>query len=94
MRENSMSTLVYLVLAQPIMNKKVPPFILQVFGTDNIFQTQDVIFRWQHTRDELARYFLSDTHSVKSQFFQQKLSNFRPEWNAAIFCYCNIYLNS
>lgn len=55
MRDNSKSTLVYLVLAQPIM-RKVPPFILQVFGTDNRFKTQDVMLRWQHTRDQLARY--------------------------------------
>lgn len=54
MKENSMSTLVFLVLAQPIMNKS-PPFILQVFGTDNKFKTQDVMLRWQHTRDQLAR---------------------------------------
>lgn len=48
------STLVYLVLAQPI-KKGIPPFILQLFGTDNRFTTQNVFLRWNHTVKELER---------------------------------------
>lgn len=48
------STLVYLVLAQPL-KKGVPPFILQIFGTDNSFKASNVHFRWNHTIKELER---------------------------------------
>lgn len=48
------STLVYMVLAQPL-KKGVPPFILQLFGTDNRFTTQNVFLRWNHTVKELER---------------------------------------
>lgn len=51
--QNSKSTLVYLILAQPIM-ENVPPFILQVYGTDNKFKSGSVIQRWKHTKDQLA----------------------------------------
>lgn len=53
--KNPKSTHLYMVLAQPIKDN-VPPFILQVFGTDNTFKTSDVLKRWQHTKDQLARY--------------------------------------
>lgn len=53
--QNSLSTHLYLVLAQPI-KENVPPFILQAFGTDNKFKTSDVLNRWQHTKDQLALY--------------------------------------
>lgn len=53
-QNNRMSTLVYLVLAQPIV-PNAPPFILQVFGTSNTFKSQDVFQRWQHTKDQLKR---------------------------------------
>lgn len=52
---NSKSSLVYLVLAQPIMGN-APPFVLQVFGTDNRFSSEDVLKRWKHTEDQLSRY--------------------------------------
>lgn len=54
MKSNSKSSLVYLVLAQPMVNN-APPFILQVYGTDNKFKSQNVLQRWQHTKDQLAR---------------------------------------
>lgn len=54
-QENSKSTHVYIVLAQPIMDN-VPPFILQVFGTDNTFKSIHLLLRWQHMKDELAKY--------------------------------------
>lgn len=52
--KNPDSTLLYMVLAQPIKNN-VPPFVLQVYGTDNKFNTSDVVKRWRHTKDQLAR---------------------------------------
>lgn len=48
------STLVYIVMAQPIMDG-VPPFIFQLFGTNNTFTTQDVQRRWNHTLSELDK---------------------------------------
>lgn len=48
------STIVYVVMAQPI-EKNVPPFVLQLFGSDNKFETQNVLLRWKHTRTELER---------------------------------------
>lgn len=51
---NPKTTLVYLVLAQPIMDN-VPPFILQVFGTDNRFTSDNVLMRWKHMNDQLTR---------------------------------------
>lgn len=38
------SSLVYLVMAQPL-SEKVPPFILQIYGTDNRFSKEDVAKR-------------------------------------------------
>lgn len=49
-----MSSHVYIVMAQPIV-PNVPPFILQVFGTNNKFKTHDVIRRWHKTIEELAK---------------------------------------
>lgn len=57
MTHNARSTLVYLVLAQPLKENAVP-FILQIFGEDNKFKSNDVLQRWVHTRDQLARYLL------------------------------------
>lgn len=47
------STNVYVVMAQPISN--VPAFVLQIFGTENKFETKHVLMRWQHTRTEMER---------------------------------------
>lgn len=52
--ENPKSTLVYLVLAQPLKDN-TPPFILQCWGTDNTFKSIHVLLRWQHMKDELAK---------------------------------------
>lgn len=49
------STLVYVVLAQPLM-PNVPPFVIQIFGTDNKFNTENVLQRWSYTRRELKKY--------------------------------------
>lgn len=48
------STHAYIVMAQPIA-KNVPAFVLQLFGTDNTFSTQNVLLRWKHTRSELEK---------------------------------------
>lgn len=52
-KQNEKSTLVYLILAQPIMDN-VPPFILQIYGINNTFRSGSVVQRWQHTKDQLA----------------------------------------
>lgn len=45
---------VYMIMAQPVA-KNVPAFVLQLFGSDNKFKTQDVLLRWKYTRAELER---------------------------------------
>ena len=45
----------YLVMAQPL-DEKVPPFVLQMYGTTNSFDTQDVIRRWDITKSMLEKY--------------------------------------
>lgn len=54
MEFHAKSTLVYLVLAQPLI-KHAPPFVLQIFGTDNKFTSENVINRWQYIVQELGR---------------------------------------
>lgn len=49
------STLVYIVVAQPL-KKYSPPFILQIFGSINKFEAKDVIKRWEYTLKELKKY--------------------------------------
>lgn len=48
------STHVYIVLAQPLI-QNAPPFILQIFGSDNTFTAQNVFQRWKHTTQELKK---------------------------------------
>lgn len=52
--EKSRSHLVYIVMAQPIKPNS-PPFVLQIFGTDNRFSTLNVLKRWKHTEKELNK---------------------------------------
>lgn len=49
-----LSTLVYIIVAQPLIHNGIP-FILQIFGSDNTFQTDDVLKRWNHIKSELKR---------------------------------------
>lgn len=49
---NRLSSLVYAVMAQPVKSK-CPPFVLQLYGTDNKFTTRNVLDRWEHTINEL-----------------------------------------
>lgn len=48
------SHLVYIVCAQPL-KKGVPPFILQIFGTNNKFKSEHVLKRWKYTIAELQK---------------------------------------
>lgn len=48
------STLVYIIVAQPLRTGAAP-FILQIFGTNNKFKTPDVLRRWSHTEMELKK---------------------------------------
>lgn len=48
------SKLLYAVIAQPLI-EHAPPFVLQLFGTNNKFNTSDVIQRWQFTAQELTK---------------------------------------
>lgn len=52
-----LSTLVYMVLALPLM-PNVPPFVLQIYGTDNKFTSNDIKHRWDYTVRELHKYVL------------------------------------
>lgn len=50
------STLVYVVMAVPL-EEGIPPFLLQMFGTNNTFTTANVVQRWNFTINELKRFF-------------------------------------
>lgn len=52
--ERAQSSLVYIVVVQAL-KENVPPFILQIFGTDNKFRAQDVLQLWAHTEKELKK---------------------------------------
>lgn len=52
--QQSTSSYVYMVMAQPL-TCNAPPFILQLFSTDNKFKTENVLRRWKHTIEELKR---------------------------------------
>lgn len=48
------SSLVYIIVAQPL-KIGAPPFILQIYGTDNTFDTDSVLKRWAYTESELNK---------------------------------------
>lgn len=52
--DSPQSTLVYIIVAQPL-NRHSPPFILQIFGTNNTFKTDDVLNRWKFTIADLNK---------------------------------------
>lgn len=61
----SKSKFVYLVMAQPL-DETIPPFMLQMFGTNHEFRSCDIVRRWNYTKLELEKlvkimqlYFLS-----------------------------------
>lgn len=49
--------LVYVVMAQAL-DERVPPFVLQMYGTNNTFRAIDVIHRWHFTKTELQRFVI------------------------------------
>lgn len=53
--EMPQSTLVYIIVAQPLAGN-APPFILQIFGSINRFKSSDVLKRWAFTERELKKY--------------------------------------
>lgn len=52
--ENSKSHLVYIVMAQPV-KQNAPPFVLNIFGTNNKFSALNVLRRWKNTEEELNK---------------------------------------
>lgn len=48
------SSLVYVIVAQPL-KQEAPPFIVSIFGTDNKFETSNVLKRWHHIEGELKK---------------------------------------
>lgn len=52
------SNLVYLVMAQPL-DERLPPFLVQMFGSANKFGTSDIVKRWNFIETELKRYTLN-----------------------------------
>lgn len=48
------SSLVYIIVAQPL-KRNSPPFILSICGTDNKFQTDNILKRWKHIVKELKK---------------------------------------
>lgn len=55
----SKSTVLYLVMAQPL-DEAIPPFVLQMFGSDNKFHSKNVTQRWKHTVCELKKCVKQD----------------------------------
>lgn len=53
--KNPKSKNVYVVMAQ-VLDERVPPFILQIFGTNSTFTACDTIHRWHYIKDELEKY--------------------------------------
>lgn len=49
------SKIVYIVMAQPL-KEGIPPFLLQIFGTNNKFSADSVTRRHKFTIAELKRY--------------------------------------
>lgn len=45
---------VYVILAQAL-NEKIPPFILQIFGSNSTWKACDVVQRWHYTKQELRK---------------------------------------
>lgn len=51
------SSLAYIIVAQAL-DEKAPPFILSIHGTDNTFNSEQIMRRWDFIKAELARYLL------------------------------------
>lgn len=62
------SNLLYLVMAQPL-DEKIPPFVVQIFGSANKFDTTDVVNRWNFVESELKRFIKTIFNSNYNSFF-------------------------
>lgn len=56
---------VYVIMAQAL-DERVPPFVLQMFGTNGSFTACDIIRRWHHTKAELKKYVIIYRDFVQS----------------------------
>lgn len=50
--QSPQSKSVYVIMAQAL-DETIPPFILQMFGTNNQFTALDVVRRWEYTKSQL-----------------------------------------
>lgn len=67
--EEPKSKNVYVIVAQAL-NERVPPFILQIYGSNSKFTACDTIRRWDYTKFHLEKYVFSVKCSCFS-FFKQ-----------------------
>lgn len=49
------ASIAYVVMAQPL-DETFPPFVLQLFGSDNEFTARNVLDRWYFMKKELGKY--------------------------------------
>lgn len=90
--ENVISSNVYIQMAQPI-SRIQPPFCLLLFLTDNTFKSENVMSRWNYTKEQLQEFgiivdnFASDGDAryikvmkMKSEIGVSDLSFFNCEW--------------
>lgn len=54
-RNSDIASLVTVIMAQPMAEKRVPAFCLLVFGSSNTFTSIDVRNRWRYITNELAK---------------------------------------
>lgn len=67
------SNMVYLVMGQPL-DERIPPFVIQMFGSSNKFDSQDVVKRWNFVESELKRFeFEISTLTIQRIFYFNKM---------------------
>lgn len=75
---------VYVIMAQPLV-KHVPPYVLQLFGTDNKFSSENILLRWKHTVDELERYIFLQNGFSLTQFYNSQTIFIDTELKSLVF---------
>ncbi|VEN57573.1 unnamed protein product [Callosobruchus maculatus] len=76
------ATIAYLIIAQPL-SANVPPYVLCAFGTDNKFNHNDVLQRWEFIKVEAAKFNIrilgfssdGDTRLLKAMRIASSLPN-------------------
>lgn len=68
------STVANTIMAQPIKLKSAP-FVLQLFGNDNKFSTNDVLKRWEFTETELKKCVLQGVEFYSELYINISLQN-------------------